>query len=187
MYLDLEKEMADFLSYVPLEKSHSEVYSPKLVKIILQVGPEILNAFNLAIGNINPTAKIDEMFGMSDLSNDLSALWTEEAELRSKKQSLSFKKYYAFLEKYGFNKPSKAEVQLREKNSLILTPFKEDFPNWWAVYNSLKHDKYNNLSSATLFTTLMCLGALFWMLDCCAEDLYIDDGLSSNLFLRKAR
>jgi hypothetical protein len=161
MYLDLEKEIIDFLNYVPLTESHLGIFSPKLAKIILQAGPEILNAFNLSIGNLEPRAKMDEMFGEGGLSTEIAALWTEEAELRKNHKSLTFNKYYAFLEKHGYYKLSRAEVQLTEKPSFVFNPFNEEIPNWWKIYNGLKHDKYDNMSRATLFETLTCLSGLF--------------------------
>lgn len=184
MYLDLEKEIIDFLNYVPLAESQLEVFSPKLANIILQAGPEVLNAFNLSIGNLEARAKMDKMFVSSNPSYDLDAIWREEAELRKNHKSLTFNKYYAFLEKNGYYKLSRAEVQFRENASFVFNPFNEEIPNWWKIYNGLKHDKYDNLSRATLFETLICLGGLFWTLDSCAEALYIQDRLTSKVFLR---
>ena len=49
MYLDLEDRMEDFLDYVPLDLAHLDVYSPKLVTIVLETGPEILSSFDLNV------------------------------------------------------------------------------------------------------------------------------------------
>ncbi|MCJ7630998.1 hypothetical protein MUP77_01160 [Candidatus Bathyarchaeota archaeon] len=183
-YLDMENEIIDFLNYVPLVESHLEVFSPKLVTIILQAGPEIINAFNLSIGNLRQRAAIEDWFEGSELSTDLDEIWRIEADLRNNNRSLSFKRYYDFLEKHGLPKISKAEIQLRENASFVLNPFIEENPNWWDIYNSLKHDKYDSLSRATLFETLICLGGLYWLLDSCAEDLHVDDRIISKVFLR---
>lgn len=187
MYLDLENQIIDFLNYIPLVESHLEVFSPKLATIILQTGPEIINAFNLSVGNLISFSDMNDMFGEGTLQNDLNALWREEAELKTNHKSLTFKKYYTFLEENSYYKPSKAQVQLKEDTSFILNPFDADIPNWWKIYNGLKHDKYENLSRATLFETLLCLAGLFWILDCCFEELYIEDKLASRVFIRKKK
>ena len=45
-----------------------------------------------------------------------------------------------------------------------IMPFERIPPNWWNVYNLLKHDKYNNLEKATLKNTLKAVGGLYWLI-----------------------
>lgn len=184
-YLDLENEIIDFLRYVPLVESHLEVFSPKLATIILQVGPEVINAFNLSVGNVEDCAKAFADLKTENPEKDaVDALWTEETRLRTRNQSLSYKKYYDLLELYWSYKPSKSEIKVLDNLSFVLNPFNQEAPNWWNVYNGLKHDKYDSLSKATLFEALISLGALFWTLDCCAKEIRMDNITESKLFVR---
>jgi len=185
-YLDLESELLGFLRYVPLVENHLEVFSPKLATIILQVGPEVINAFNLLAGNTFVSAKVDSSFGDSTLEDELNALWQEEVNRRNNHRSLSYTQYCNFLNQYGFDKPKYAKVELIDNPSFILNPFNEQPPSWWNIYNGLKHDKYENLGKATLFEVIIGLGALFWTLDKCAEELRIENLISSKLFLQRA-
>jgi hypothetical protein len=186
-YLDLESEMLDFLRYVPLVENHFEVFSPKLAALIFQVGPEVTNAFNLLAGNTDAYKKMDSMFeGGGALEKALNALWQEETNRKSARrpQSLSYNYYCVFLNQHGYNKPRNAKVKLIDNPSTVLNPFNEQCPNWWKIYNGLKHDKYENLGNATLFEALNSLGALFWSLDCCADELHIENLISSKLLQR---
>jgi hypothetical protein len=192
MYLQLENEMIDFLDYVPLDDKHLEVYSLKLIAIILQAGPEVISGFDVAIGNLN---KYFQITGANELQSDLDALWKDEERLRAEKKSLSFKRYYDFLEKHCYAKPSKALVECCNKPSSALIEVKESSyvfgplatqsPEWWDVYNRLKHDKYTNLKKATLKIALDSLGALFWIQSLNMDEVYGQTKIDSQLFNRK--
>jgi len=183
-YIKQENAMLEFLEYVPLAECHFQVYSPKLVSILYEVGPELMNIFNVAIGNTKPLAKMDKFMGDGQLSVELDKIWSDEVELQERTQSLSFRRYYDFLEKWSVRKLSTAQVEIIE-NSLMLTPFKDQTPEWWTTYNGLKHSKQTSLTKATLFTTLMGLSGLFWPIKRSADDLHIDDGLDSKIFKAK--
>jgi hypothetical protein len=195
MYIQLERDMIDYLDYVPLDEKHLEVYSPKLIAIIIQVGPEIISGFDVAVANLNKYVKIAKEFEGSDLPSDLEALWKHETELKTINKSISFKRYYDFLEKHCYNKPSSALVEYCNKPSSALVEIKESSyvfsplatqpPEWWDVYNRLKHDKYTNLKKATLKIALDSLGALFWIQSLNMDEVYGQTKIDSQLFNRK--
>ena len=78
--------MKDFLDYVPLTLDHLDVYSFKLVTIILETGPEILNSFDLTVFSprirFNAHAKLDE----AELEKTRKQLLSKESDLRNKKK-----------------------------------------------------------------------------------------------------
>jgi hypothetical protein len=191
MFQELEDDMTEFLSFVPLNKNHFNVYSLKLVRIILYGGPEILNAFELAICNLEDKVGMHEQFNVGkyekfgdNLQKDLDTFWKDEAKNRNteRPQSPSFNRYFCLLDEYGFNKISKATVHLKECPDVVLCPFsKNPPPEWWDVYNVLKHDKYSSWMKANLLTALTCLAALFWLVNNNLRELS-RDSFSSRIF-----
>jgi hypothetical protein len=175
--------MNDFLNYVPLDEMHLKVYSLKLTTIILEIGPELTSAFDIAIS----CTRIYPMWEEFDpeLRLDREKLWKKEEDLKSHKRSLSFNDYYSFLDKHGPQKLSGATVQIRDFN-FHFKPFEKanaekTNPEWWNTYNQLKHDKYSNRKKATLETTLKALGALFWLVDYNSQ-LLSHDHFQSGIF-----
>jgi hypothetical protein len=53
MFHQIEGYVNDFLNYVPIDINHLEVYSLKLITIILEIGPELMNSFELAVSESN--------------------------------------------------------------------------------------------------------------------------------------
>jgi hypothetical protein len=49
MFSQLEGNMKDFLDYVPLDEDNLKVFSPKLITLILDAGPELISAFDIAV------------------------------------------------------------------------------------------------------------------------------------------
>lgn len=178
MFYHIEGYVNDFLDYVPFDYSHLEVYSLKLVTIILETGPELINSFDLAVAETN--------FGIRALADpqmvqDREDLWKKERQLRSRNRSLTFNGYYGFLEKHEIPKLSTAMIKLEGSDAYTM-PFEELHPKWWENYNLLKHDKYNNLKVATLRTALKASGALFWLVDRNSRMFHLEKPFSSRLF-----
>lgn len=179
MFHQIEGYMIDFLNYVPFDRNHLEVYSLKLTTIILEVGPELINSFELAVAKTR-IYPMHEMFDDS-LRADREELWEKEKRLRSKKRSLTFNDYYRFLSKHGIPRLSGATIQLRNFG-VYMTPFEEANPEWWENYNRIRHDKYNNLKKATLRTALKASGALFWLVDSNSRWFSFEKPFDSTLF-----
>lgn len=175
----IEGNLADFLNYIPLDYDHLEIYSLKLVAIILEMGPELLNSFELAVSETN--VGMGEWFG-SEVRRDRDDLWNKEKKRRDNKSSLTFYDYYHFLNEHGSPRLSAAGVQLRDLDAYIL-PFEEEKPQWWETYNLLKHDKYNHLKAANLGTTLKAIGALYWLVDNNSKMFHLVKPFLSEIFI----
>jgi len=156
MFCNMETRLKDFLDYVPLSFDHLTVYSAKLVTIILETGPEIINSFDLVSF---PTRR--HFVPVRDEVDSLrEKLLEKEKSLRERKQSLSFKQYSDFLNKAISLRTRAVEIKNLDAYTI---PFEKATPGWWNAHNLLKHDKYNNLKKATLLNALKSVGALFWL------------------------
>jgi len=162
MFNQLEGYLDDFLSYVPLDELHFNVYSLKLTTIILEAGPELMSAFDVAVASTRLIAMWEWMD--PTLQTDRDKLWSREEKLKTKNRSLTFNNYCLFLNSHGGQRLDSAKVEIINFNAYFM-PFEKEYPEWWKTYNLLKHEKYNNLKKATLETTLKLLGALFWLVD----------------------
>lgn len=179
MFHQIEEKLDDFLNYVPFDSGHLEVYSLKLVTIILEVGPELINSFELAV--CESDFGIRKFYG--EANKDREDLLKREKELRARKKSLTFKDYYCFLVKHEIPSLSTATIQLRESKAYMM-PFEQEIPIWWdSCYNLLRHDKYSNLKNATLRNTLKATAALFWLIENNSKPFPFDRPFPSKLFL----
>lgn len=182
MFHQIENYLSNFLGYVPLDFDHLKMYSLKLVTVILETGPELLNSFDLAAFYVGARS-LREVFGPS-IHKNREKLLEKEMKLRRQKRSLSFKDYYSFLDTNETPKLSRATIVLRDLD-VYITPFKKVNPEWWESYNLLRHDKYNNLKKATLRNALKASGALFWLVDLNSRRVSVRESLSSSLFIVK--
>jgi len=178
MFHNIEGLVSDFLDYVPFDCNHLDVYSFKLVTIILETGPELINSFDLAIAETK--VSIRDLVN-PNIQRDREELWKKEGKLRQRKKSLTFNHYYNFLNKHGIPRLSNAAIKLRGFDAYMM-PFEEAHPRWWENYNLLRHDKYDNLKAANLRTALKCCGALFWMIDRNFRMFRLEETSSSRLF-----
>lgn len=164
-FRQIEREMNDFLAYVPLDFDHLNVYSLKLVRTILEMGPEIISSFDLAAF---PAFFIAVYFPPTNDEVDRARekLFQVEACRKKKNMSLTFKHYYDFLNLASSKWVHRLQdpVQVKDIDAYVV-PFERPMPKWWNSYNLLKHDKYSNLKNATLANALKTLGALFWLVD----------------------
>ncbi|MGD0202784.1 MAG: hypothetical protein ABSC20_02615 [Candidatus Bathyarchaeia archaeon] len=165
MFSQLEDNMEKFLDYVPIDEDHLKVFSPKLITLILDAGPELISAFDIAI-NCIPTWE----YFQPEFTIERESLWKKEQEGRKHNRSLTFNDYTNFLERYSFLKLSTKTVQLIELDAYF-KPFELSATtswasvDWWSTYNLLKHDKYSNRKKATLISALKLLGALLCILE----------------------
>jgi len=158
MFRQIEERLLDFLEYVPMRSrstKHLDVYSLKLVSIILETGPEIINSFDLASF---PTSRrlVNDPY-----AEDRKKVLAKERRKRETKKSLSFNDYASLLTKS--NGLKNAVTEIRGLGAYIM-PFERIPPKWWNAYNLLKHDKYNNLEKATLENALKAVGGLYWLI-----------------------
>ena len=179
MFYQIEGYLSHFLDYVPFDYNHLKVYSLKLVTVMLEIGPELMNSFELAVSELAVSVHVyDDGF-----LKDSKRLWEKEERLRKRKRSLTFNEWYCFLDKYLSPKLCSATVQLKGFDAYTM-PFEKNNPEWWDSYNRLKHDKYNNLKRANLRTALKASSALFWLVDRNSRMFSFGTPFLSNLFLR---
>jgi len=159
LYNDLERQLQNFLEYVPYLPGNEQVRSFKLLNLILSIGGHVDSAFK-------------EMARYPKLSKKkcqeiLKILKESEANKQKGKApktvpiSLSLK---AFGKEYRLDKEKVLLKCLHGRR--MITPFqpfnlKTKAPKWWNVYNSLKHDVGLNLEEANLENTTLALAGAF--------------------------
>ena len=156
LYLDLERQFQNFLEYVPFLPENEKVCSFKLLNLILSIGGHVDSAFK-------------EMARYPDFSNNeeckkiLEKLRKSEERAKQGKSpitvgiSLPLK---AFDKEYGISKERIIFKPLTEGE--LIVPFhphnpRTGAPEWWEVYNGLKHDVSVNVKKANLQNTLFAL------------------------------
>lgn len=174
IYHQMETGLQDFMEYVPLHVGHLDVHSFKLITILLETGPEVINSFDIAVFHKYVTEIFDPQ-----ISATRDNLLKKENARRKKNQSLSFADYYNFLNAYGIPKLSRVSIRLKNIEAYIV-PFETIHPEWWETYNLLKHDKYNNFERATFRQTLRACAGLFALVKSNSEHVSID--FASSLF-----
>jgi len=157
-FRNIEENLQDYLSYVPIDKNHLCVYSLKLTSITLETGPVILQSFDLLAF---PNPENNTLTNDTDVEDKRGLLQEKEQNLRQHHKSLSFPDYYNFLK--NSIELNNAEIMVSGLESPRKT-FSTCPPKWWKVYNGLKHDMYSNLKKATLDKTLNIVGSLFWLI-----------------------
>lgn len=160
LYVDLERQFQNFLEYVPYLPGNETVYSFKLLNLILSIGGHVDSAFK-------------EMARYPDFSNDkeckeiLKILKESEENVKKGKPprtipiSLSLK---AFDKTYRISKEKIIFKRLPERE--LFAPFhphnpKTGAPEWWEIYNGLKHDVSVNVKKANLRNTLLALAGAY--------------------------
>jgi hypothetical protein len=131
-----EEMLLDVVRVVPYVREHEQVWSPKLVTVLLEA------------------------------CSQLDSLWKAQASLSrfTKKGNLDIKDYFAYYGKdlgprwivaYG------EEPELLKPYECWEGAKEYVVPDWWAAYNKVKHNRLANRTSATLKSAISALGALF--------------------------
>jgi len=181
MFHQIESRLREFIEFVPLDFDHLSVHSLKLVTIILETGPEIINSFDLATF---PTFDFFRVVVDENIENRRDQLLRKERRLKDKNRSLTFKDYHSFLGDAGNLKNAVIYIVDLE---VFTKPFERVDPDWWESYNLLRHDKYNNLKKATLINALKSLSALFWLVDHNCAMIRRHEPARSDVFLIPSR
>jgi hypothetical protein len=159
LYLDLERQYEDFLEYVPYLPGNEQTYSFKLLNLILSIGGHVDSAFK-------EMARYPKFSGNPEIQEILKRL--KESEKREKGEPpitipiwLSLK---AFEKEYGISKQEVIFKRLPEREKVV--PFKPfvpetNEPEWWGIYNGLKHYVGVNLTKANLQTVMQALAGAF--------------------------
>jgi hypothetical protein len=147
LYLDLERQFQSFLEFVPYMKGNEKTFSFKLQNLILSIGGYVDSAFK------------EMAFYRGRLYDDKSL--TEIRALTEKKRIVSVTlPLIAFEKKYKLSMKTVTFKRLPGREDI--TPFKSPgTPEWWKLYNKLKHDVGLNLKQANLRNTRDALAGAF--------------------------
>lgn len=151
-YILLEKEFMETLDYIDLDTDNYDVYSPKYIKLLLQIGSEVDVSAKLLCKQHNAQSKaknIDE-YKTEIMSGEKDFCHTEvNVELYS--NITPFSPWESW--KQGVN------------------------PDWWGAYNKVKHRRFESgdiggttklyYKFANLKYTLFALGGLYQLLIYC--------------------
>ncbi len=131
LFSNLETDFLEFNEIVPYDHNPDEVYSPKLVNILQNIGPQIYGLFKI----------ISKQLGLK-LDNEKFPSYVkslDELGLLSNQHVLLMK-----------NAKAVKPFQLNETNY-----------EWWDSYNSVKHDLPHGIFEAKYVNVINSLGALY--------------------------
>ncbi|GHC66176.1 hypothetical protein [Ulvibacter litoralis] len=155
LYQIIEQDFIDFIKIIPInDPDHFKVHSPILQDIIVRSCVQIEFFFK-------EWAKYSySKFVDSDLLEKYQKI-KKSTGLETGARAWNFIDYFPFLKYEMISK--KIYVRPLEKH---IEPFKDwtnpkKTPNWWNVYNGIKHDGINTKKEANLKMALESLAALF--------------------------
>jgi hypothetical protein len=159
-YQIIEEDFIDFIKIVPLNiEENQKVYSPVLRDIIIRCCVQIELFFKEWTKFYCTHPSFENQL---KLYNTID----KKTGLIKGARNWNFRDYYKLKENFIKIRP----IHVRELN-IDIEPFKswtsiEQIPEWWNVYNSIKHDGINSKKNVTLRIALESLAALF-TLHCC--------------------
>ena len=136
-YLLLEKKFTDTLNYVELAKENFSTYSVEYAHQLLAIGSELDTFFKIYCGfNLNGSGKTIVDYTRHIMSE--------------------------------YPKITEQEVGIYNTD-IVLTPYKEwiswnpqsgNLLSWWKAYNSVKHNRQENITKASMGNVITSLAAL---------------------------
>jgi hypothetical protein len=160
LYCDLEAQLEDFLDYVPYLPGNENTYSFRLLNLILSIGGHVDSAFK-------EMARYPMFSDNTDCQEILNILEESEQRKREGKSPRTVPiclPLKAFETEYGISKLEVVFIGSPEEEKIIpFKPFNSETsePQWWGLYNKLKHDLGINLKEATLQNALHALSGAF--------------------------
>jgi hypothetical protein len=144
-YKSLEEDFIKYLRFVPLADEHDNVWSLHLGDLLIRIG-----------------SILDSFFRRAIFSHELDTATNIKKHRAKNALKINMGTYREVFDSfYGLS--SKKIYERRTFKSL--TPFSNwslnKSPDWWEVYNNVKHDRFENKKEATLKSTLNALGGLF--------------------------
>lgn len=162
LYKDLERQFEGFLEYVPYLEQNENTYSFKLLNLILSVGGHVDSAFK-------EMARYPFFSNNDDCRKILEKLRRSGENIEKGDRPIPVSVRLCLK---AFEKP----YQLSQKRVMFkrlpkwekVQPFKPhdrktNAPEWWGIYNGLKHDVSVNMRKANLQTTMNALASAFLM------------------------
>lgn len=143
--MDLERQFVDFSNYVPYLGGNENVYSFRLMNLILAIGAHVDSAFK-------------EMFRCPDFSVKYPNILK-----KVNKGKATITDYRELEKEYCLSKRKIIFKRLPEREVVI--PFQKfeslESPAWWTAYNKIKHEFSRNFKRATLKTAKDALSGAF--------------------------
>ena len=160
LYKDLERQFETFLAYVPYLGQNEGVCSFKLLNLILSIGGHIDSAFK-------EMARHPDFADSEDCREILNIIKQSEENIKEGKSPKTVPIWLslrAFEKEYKISK-RKVKFKCLPKMEDV-TPFEPHnsetkAPEWWEIYNGLKHDVSLNIRKANLRNTRDALAAAF--------------------------
>lgn len=159
-YNDLERQFENFLEYVPYLSGNENVYSFKLLNLILGIGGHVDSAFK-------EMARYPKFSNNKDCEKVLKIVKESEENIGKGKPPQTVPIWLslrAFEKEYRLSKVKIMFKRIPRREEIIpFEPFniKTKAPEWWEVYNGLKHDVSTNIQKANLRNTRDALAAAF--------------------------
>lgn len=160
LYKDLERQFQNFLEYVPYLKGNEKVYSFKLLNLVLSIGGHVDSAFK-------EMARYPEFSSNDDCKQILDLLKISDENVKKGKAPKTVPIWLslrAFEKEYQLSQKKVIFKRLPEREQIMpFKPFssKTHAPEWWEIYNGLKHDVGFNIEKANLQNTRDALAAAF--------------------------
>jgi hypothetical protein len=160
LYKDLERQFENFLEYVPYLEGNENVYSFKLLNLILSIGGHVDSVFK-------EMARYAKFATNKHCKEILEKLRKSEQRVRKGKSPITIPvslPLKAFEKEYEISTRKVIFKRLPEREDII--PFEPHnpetkAPKWWKIYNGLKHDVGINMKEANLQNTLHALAGAF--------------------------
>lgn len=145
-YQRIEDSLHRVLQYVPYCESHKQVWSDYLVTVILEA-----------------CSLLDSLWRAQSWQSSC----VQKVKKRNDLKMLDYFKYYGeYMEPkwvvFWAEEPiKKYPFKGWSKTGKYETKDDQDFLDWWTAYNSLKHDRLQNITEATLHKAVRAVSALF--------------------------
>lgn len=160
LYKDLERQFESFLEYVPFWEDNEKTYSFKLLNLILNIGGHVDSAFKEMV-------KYPDFSSNTDCQKIVKIMKQSEENIKRGKApitapiSLSLKALDTLC---GISEEKLIHKRLPEREFIV--PFqpinkKTRAPNWWEIYNGVKHNLSDNLKEASLRNPVDALAGAF--------------------------
>lgn len=158
-YEDLERQFQQFLDYVPYD-GNEKTYSYRLLNLISSIGGHVDSAFK-------EMARFPKFSTNPDCQEILKKVSDSQKQMKAGKPPIpvSIKLCLkAFETEYGISSKTVTFKRLPKREPLVpYKPFNQstNAPEWWEIYNGLKHDLGTNIRDANLKNTRDALSGAF--------------------------
>ena len=155
-YKDLERQFENYLQYVPYLVGNEKTYSYRLADLILSIGAHIDSTFKEIARYPDFEKKYPGILINSKGKQKNTTIWdyydlSEEYSLPAKR--VWFKRLPERQEIHPFRDYQK-KIDKKGKEVIVC-------PNWWNVYNGVKHKFKDNFGKATLRVARNALAGAF--------------------------